>query len=62
VVKLTTAHDGSRNFRGVLVAIGPDSDSITLESADGEKTTLPLAALAKAHVVYDFANDGGHRE
>ena len=60
VVKLTTAHDGRRNFRGVLVAAGPDS--ITLESADDENATLPLAALAKAHVVYDFANDGGHRE
>ena len=60
VVKLTTAHDGRRNFRGVLVAAGPDS--ITLESTDGESATLPLAALAKAHVVYDFANDGGHRE
>jgi ribosome maturation factor RimP len=60
VVKLTAAHDGRRNFRGVLVAAGPDS--ITLESADGENATLPLAALAKAHVVYDFANDGGHRE
>ena len=60
VVKLTTAHDGRRNFRGVLVAAGPDS--ITVESADGENATLPLTALAKAHVVYDFANDGGHRE
>lgn len=60
VVRLTTAHDGRRNFRGVLVAAGPDS--ITLESPDGENATLPLAALAKAHVVYDFANDGGHRE
>ena len=60
VVKLTTACDGRRNFRGVLVAAGPDS--ITLETADGERATLPLAALAKAHVVYDFANDGGHRE
>ncbi|HET6494359.1 MAG TPA: ribosome maturation factor RimP [Thermoleophilia bacterium] len=60
VVRLTTAHDGRRNFRGVLVAAGPES--VTLESADGENDTLPLAALAKAHVVYDFTNDGGHRE
>jgi ribosome maturation factor RimP len=59
VVRLATAHDGRRVFRGLLVAAQPDS--ITLESG-GERVTLPLAALAKAHVVYDFAKDGGHRE
>jgi ribosome maturation factor RimP len=59
VVRLTTAHDGRRVFRGVLVAAEPDS--ITVESS-GERVTLQLAALAKAHVVYDFAKDGGHRE
>lgn len=60
VVKLAAAHDGRRNFQGVLVAAGPDS--ITVESANGESATLPLAILARAHVVYDFADDGGHRE
>lgn len=60
VVKLAAAHDGRRNFQGVLVAAGPDS--ITVELANGESATLPLAILARAHVVYDFADDGGHRE
>ena len=60
VVRLTTAQEGRRNFRGVLVAAGPDS--ITVESEGGRSDTLPLAILGKAHVVYDFADDGGHRE
>jgi ribosome maturation factor RimP len=59
VVKLTTPLDGRRNFRGVLTAAGPDS--ITVEPDDGQSATLPLAEIAKAHVVYDF-RDGGHRE
>ncbi len=59
VVRLTTPQDGRRTFRGVLVAAEPDS--ICVESG-GELVKLPLAALAKAHVVYDFAKDGGHRE
>jgi ribosome maturation factor RimP len=59
VVRLTAMQDGRRVFRGIL--IGAEPDSITVESS-GERVTLPLAALAKAHVVYDFAKDGGHRE
>lgn len=60
VVKLTMPLDGRRNFRGLLVAAG--ADSITLELADRGNVTLPLAALAKANVVYNFEKDGGHRE
>jgi ribosome maturation factor RimP len=60
VVKLDAPHEGRRNFRGVLVAAG--TDSITLQMAEGNEYTLPLAAVAKAHVVYDYATDGGHRE
>jgi ribosome maturation factor RimP len=60
VVKLTAAQDGRRNFRGLLTAA--ETDSVTLELADGGSVALPLAALAKAHVVYNFEADGGHRE
>ena len=30
--------------------------------ADGGSATLPLDGIAKAHVVYNFDTDGGHRE
>jgi len=60
VVKLTTAQDGRRNFRGRLTAA--ETESVTLELADGGSVALPLAALAKANVVYNFEADGGHRE
>lgn len=59
VVKLTIPQGGRRTFRGVLVAA--EADSIIVESG-GERARLPLAALAKAHVVYDFAKERGHRE
>jgi ribosome maturation factor RimP len=60
VAKSTTPLEGRRSFRGILADAAPDS--ITLELEDGARVTLPLAALAKATVVYDFAKDGGHRE
>lgn len=46
----TDAVDGRRNFRGVLAAA--DGQSVTLTLEDGRDVTLPLAGLAKAHVVY----------
>lgn len=60
VVKLTAPQESRRTFRGVLVAA--DAETVTIAIEDGESVTLPLAALAKAHVVYDFTKDGGHRE
>ena len=60
VVRLTTPQDGRRTFRGVLV--GADAETITVALEDGRQVTLPLPELAKAHVVYDFTKDGGHRE
>ncbi|HEY5387052.1 MAG TPA: ribosome maturation factor RimP, partial [Thermoleophilia bacterium] len=59
-VKLAQAQNGRSNFRGVLTAA--DQASITLTLADGGSFTLPLAGIAKAHVVYNFDSDGGHRE
>ena len=59
-VKLTAPQDGRSNYRGVLTA--SDATTLTLDLADGGSCTLPLEAIAKAHVVYNFDTDGGHRE
>jgi ribosome maturation factor RimP len=59
-VKLAAPHEGRTNFRGVLRAA--DATGITLDLADGGSVTLPLDGIAKAHVVYNFDTDGGHRE
>jgi ribosome maturation factor RimP len=59
-VQLARPVDGRRNFRGVLAAA--DDQTITLTLEGGGSATLPLDALAKAHVVYNHETDGGHRE
>jgi ribosome maturation factor RimP len=59
-VKTAAPHDGRSNFRGRLAAAG--DESVTLELDDGGSVTLPLDGIARAHVVYDFETDGGHRE
>jgi len=58
-VKLAAPRDGRCNFRGVLTAA--DEDSVTLDLGDGS-ATLPLPDIAKAHVVYNYEEDGGQRE
>jgi ribosome maturation factor RimP len=52
--------EGRRNFRGILSAADDQSITLTLEGA--ASATLPLEALGKAHVVYNYETDGGHRE
>jgi ribosome maturation factor RimP len=59
-VKLAAPRDGRSNFRGLLRA--SDATSVTLDLMDGGSVTLPLDGIAKAHVVYNFDIDGGHRE
>jgi ribosome maturation factor RimP len=59
-VRLEQPQGGRRNFRGTLVAAC--DTTITLSSAEGGETTLPLGGIAKAHVVYNYDTDGGHRE
>jgi ribosome maturation factor RimP len=59
-VRLAQPVDGRRNFRGVLAAA--DDRSITLTLEGGDSVTLPLDALGKAHVVYNYETDGGQRE
>jgi ribosome maturation factor RimP len=59
-VSLARPIEGRRNFRGVLTAA--DDQSITLTLEGGGSATLPLDALGKAHVVYNYETDGGQRE
>lgn len=59
-VKLTAPRDGRSNYRGLLTAAG--DETVTLALADGGAASLPLRAIATAHVVYDFARNGGRRE
>lgn len=59
-VTLTAPQAGRRNFRGELTGAG--ETAVTLSLADGDEVSLPLAAIARAHVVYNFDSDGGRRE
>jgi ribosome maturation factor RimP len=61
-IKTAQPQDGRSNFRGVLTAA--DQATVTLTLADGGVATVPLAAIARAHVVYNFDSDsdGGRRE
>jgi len=59
-VQLASPLDGRRNYRGVLIAA--DEASLTLALADGACVTLPLAGVQRAHVVYNYETDGGHRD
>ncbi len=59
-VQMAQPAGGRRNFRGVLEAA--DQASFTLRLEDGERVTLQLAGLGRAHVVYNHGTDGGHRE
>ncbi len=59
-VRLTAPQGGRGNVRGELVA--SDEERITLRTEDGEMVSLPLSGIARAHVVYNFDADGGHRE
>lgn len=59
-VRTTEARDGRSNWCGRLTAA--DAESATLVLDEGETVTIPLAAVAKAHVLYNFKANGGQRE
>lgn len=46
---------GRRNYRGVLLAAG--EATITLDLGHDGRVELPLAAVAKAHVVHNFESE-----
>jgi ribosome maturation factor RimP len=59
-IKLSAPQDGRSNYRGVVTAAG--DESVTLDLAGGGEAVLPIQKIATAHVVYDFAKNGGRRE
>ncbi len=60
VIRLGEPRDGRSAFRGVVRAASDESVALTL--AGGGEACLPLREIATAHVVYDFARNGGRRE
>jgi ribosome maturation factor RimP len=60
IVKLAAPQQGRTNFRGVLREAG--DEAVIMELPGEGEVTLPLAAIARANVVYNFDSDGGHSE
>lgn len=59
-VKTTTPIAERSVYRGVLVSAG--SDGVELRLDEGDLVALPYAAIAKAHMIFDFDSKGGQRE
>ena len=59
-VHTAAPQDGRRNWRGRLTAA--DDEGVTLTLEEGEVVTIPLATIARAHVLYNFTANGGQRE
>ncbi len=59
-VTMTEPLEGRRNYRGSLAAAG--ETTITLHLDDGGVQELPIAGIARAHVIYNFESDGGQHE
>jgi ribosome maturation factor RimP len=59
-VKTAEPIAGRSVYRGVLTGAG--SDGIELRLDEGDLVALPSAAIAKAHVIFDFDSKGGQRE
>lgn len=55
-VRTYEAIAGRKNYRGVLVEIDDDGEVIALDVGDAEPIRIPLAAIAKANVEYDYEN------
>jgi ribosome maturation factor RimP len=59
-VKTTTPIAKRSVYRGVLMRAG--SDGIELRLDEGDTVTLPLAAIVRAHLIFDFDRKGGQHE
>jgi ribosome maturation factor RimP len=59
-VKTTTPIAERSVYRGVLVSAGCDGIEMRLD--EGGLVALPFAAIAKAHMIFDFDRKGGQRE
>ena len=58
-VKTAERRDGRANFRGRLTEAGLDQIALALD--DGDEVRIPYNAIAKAHVIFEFDDNGGHQ-
>jgi len=58
-VKTGTPLAGRAVFRGRLTGSGPDAVTLTLD--EGGALDIPLHQIAKAHVIFEFDDNGGHQ-
>jgi ribosome maturation factor RimP len=57
-VKLVLGVNGRRNYRGTILSVDADTNTIKLE-VDGQEHVLPLSDLDKANLEYDFTKGQG---
>lgn len=58
-VKTATPLEGRAVFRGRLRESGPEV--VTLALDEGPAVDIPFHAIAKAHVIFEFDDNGGHQ-
>jgi len=59
-VKTAAPRDGRSVYRGRLVAA--DHDQVSLVADEGGDVRIRYDMIAKAHVIFEFDDNGGHRE
>jgi ribosome maturation factor RimP len=59
-VRTAAPKDGRSSFRGRVTAA--DDERVTLVLDDHIDIAIAYADIARAHVIYEFAQNGGHRE
>jgi ribosome maturation factor RimP len=59
-VKTATPRDGRSVYRGRLVAAG--LEQISLAADEGGEVRIDYDTIAKAHVIFEFDDNGGRRE
>ncbi len=59
-VKTTEPREGRSVFRGRLIRA--DAGGIGLALDEGGEVTISYHTIAKAHVIFEFDDNGGHRE
>ncbi len=58
-VKTDTPREGRAVFRGRLTGSGADVVTLTLD--EGAAVDIPFHTIAKAHVIFEFDDNGGHQ-
>jgi len=59
-VKTEEPRDGRSVYRGRLVAAGPGE--LALVADEGDDVRIAYDTIAKAHVIFEYDDNGGHRE